>query len=85
MVEKWTYAFFTWLDLIDWSFFKQLIINYNIKFFNKFWIIFFKKLKVKLLYIIAYYFQVNGSNKKINQKMKIILSIFIYVFKNLAY
>lgn len=52
------------LNLFDKNFFRELITNCDQKFFSNFLTTFFKKLKVKLFYSIAYYLQINSSSKK---------------------
>lgn len=76
------YAFLARLSLIDWSLLRELITNKNPKFFSKFWTSLFEKLGVKLLYSTAYYLQINGSNKRTNQMVEIVLYFFVHAFKD---
>ena len=42
----------------------------------------FKKLNVKLLYSIVYYFLINKQNKRINQIIKIVIKLHLIIIKN---
>lgn len=74
----WVHALLNCFNLIDWRILKELIMDKNPKFLSKFWITFFIKLGLKLLYNIAYYPQIDSSSKCINQTIEITLRFFIY-------
>lgn len=83
-VKKQANAFFSRLHVVDWGLFRELITNHNLKFFNKFWTILFNKLKIKLYYNMAYHPQINGSNIRINQMIKMAFRFFVYMLNDLT-
>ena len=82
--EQWAYTFLKRLDLIDWGYPRKLIIDCDQKFLNKFWIVLFVKLGVKLFYNIAYHSQINGASEQTNQTIKIALQFFVHAIDNLS-
>lgn len=78
--EEWAHAFLARLDLVYWGFPKELITDYDPKFFSKFWTALFKKLGVKLLYSITYHPQTDGSSERINQTIEITLRFLVHAF-----
>lgn len=84
-VKEWAHIFFKHLNLVDSSFLGNLITNHDPKFLSKFWTALFIKLEVKLLYSITYYPQMDGSSKRKNQTIEIILRFFVYILKHPSY
>lgn len=80
--EQWADTFFNKLDLIDWGVPGELIINWDLKIFSKFWTALFAKLGVKLIYSIAYHPQTGGSNKHTNQTIEITLRFYFHAIEN---
>lgn len=82
MTEEWAHAFLVRFDLVNWGLPGKLITNCEPKFFSIFWIVLFEKLKVKLLYSIAYYPQMDKSSEMTNQTVEIVLRFFVYALNN---
>ena len=78
----WVYALLAHLDLIDWRLLGELITDKDPKFLSEFWTALFTKLEVKLLYSTAYHLQIDGSNKRTNQTVKIALRFFVHGLLN---
>ena len=70
------------MDLINRGLPEDLIIDWDLKFLSKFWAELFARLGVKLLYIMAYHPQTNGSSKRINQTVEIALRFFVHALEN---
>lgn len=82
MVKEWAYVFLSRLDLIDWGLLGELISNRDCKFLSNFWTALFKKLKVKLLYNLAYHPQMDRSSMKTNYIIEIGLRFFVHILDN---
>ena len=77
--KNWFVALLQRLNIVDWNLLKTIISNKDKKFLSKFWIELFKKLKIKLLYSTAYYFQTDETSKRINQIFEIALCYHIQI------
>lgn len=82
MTEEWAHAFLVRLDFVNQGLPGKLITNRNPKFFSIFWTALFEKLRVKLLYRIAYHPQTDKSNEMTNQAVEIALRFFVYALNN---
>ena len=81
--EQWAHIFLNSLDLINWGLSGKLITNCDPNFLSKFWTALFTKLRVKLLYSIAYHLQTNGSSERTNQTVEITLRFFIHIMEDI--
>lgn len=82
--KQWSHVFLHRLDLINWGLPRKLIIDRDPKFFSKFWTALFAKIKIKLLYSIAYQPQTDGANEQTNQTIEIALQFFVYAMEDLS-
>ncbi len=81
--EEWAWALLSRLEPIDWGFLAGLISDRDPKFLIKLYAALFIKLEVELLYPTVYHPQTDGSNKKTNQIVRIILCFFVHAIPNL--
>ena len=81
-VDDWNTTLLNRLNLIDWKLSKIIIFDKNKKFLFDMWNAMFKKLNVKLLYSIVYYFQTNKQNERINQIVEIVIKFHLITTKN---
>ena len=83
--KQWAQAFLKHLDLIDWGLPGELITDWDPKFLGKFWAELFARLGVKLLYSTAYHPQTDGSSKRTNQTVEIVLRFFVHTLENASH
>ena len=73
----WDYALLNKLKIIDWKLSKVIIFDRDKKFFLKLWTAMFIKFNAKLFYSVAYHFQTDDQNERINQNVEIIFRFLI--------
>lgn len=82
IAKEWAYTCLAWLDLVACSLLEKLITDWKLKFLGQFWTTLFEKLRVKLLYSIAYHPQPDSSNERTNLIVEIALRFFRHTFNN---
>ena len=82
-VAQWNMTLLNQLDIADWKLFKTIIFDKDRKFFFDMWSAIFKKLNVKFLYSIVFYFQIDEQFERMNQLLKITLRYHMITMKNL--
>ena len=82
IVVQWKHVLLNHLNLIDWEFSKTIIFDRDRKFLSNMWKIMFTRLKIALLYSVAYHSQTNDLSKKINQIIEIAFRFLISTLKH---
>ena len=82
--ENWADRLLRRFRKIDWGLSKQIISDRDRKFLNELWKTLFSRLRIKLLYFIAYHSQTDGSNERINQIVEIAIRFWISILEDVT-
>ena len=81
-VVEWKIALIDRLNIVDWNISKIIISNRDRKFLSDMWITIFKQFEIRLLYSIAYYFQIDDQFERTNQMIEIAFRFYLITMNN---
>ena len=84
-VKKWINALLNRFLIINWDISKVIIFDRDFKFMSNLWQIFFIRLNIRLLVVIAYHSQIDEISERTNQIVKIAIRYFIIKHSNIDY
>ena len=81
-VVEWEIALIDRLNIADWNISKIIISNRNRKFLSDMWTTIFKQFEIRLLYSIAYHFQIDDQFERTNQMIEIAFRFYLITMNN---